>query len=216
MESEDFLTRIVLVDDDPLVRASMTAVLESQRCTVRSFEDGFAALRALRQTLPDIVISDLRMPNMSGFELLAIVRRRFPHIPVIVISGEFIAGGGQPPPLLADRFFQKGSYTPQQLLSCISDLMKESPIRPHLGNYGKVPLWIPRRDADYIVITCTECLRSFAVEDQLHGDQLRTAECPSCSAAIDYLLDEAVLKILEQKRLGLLNRSVEVPDRPME
>lgn len=214
MESEDYLTRVLLVDDEPLIRSSMTAVLESQRCTVRSFEDGFAALKALRQTQPDIIISDLRMPNMSGFELLAIVRRRFPHIPVIAISGEFIAAGGQPPPLLADCFFQKGSYTPHQLLSSIRELLNESPIRPHLGNYGKVPLWIPRRDADYVVITCTECLRSFAVEDQAHGDQLRTAECPSCSANVEYLLDEAVLKILEQKRLDLLNPTVEEADRP--
>ena len=41
----------------------------------------------LRQSLPDMIISDLSMPNMSGFEFLSVVRRRFPHIPVIAISG---------------------------------------------------------------------------------------------------------------------------------
>ena len=52
-------------------------------------EDGFEGLAALKQSLPDIIISDLRMPNMNGFEFLSVVRRRFPVIPVIVISGEF-------------------------------------------------------------------------------------------------------------------------------
>jgi YesN/AraC family two-component response regulator len=39
--------------------------------------------------LPDLIIPDLAMPNMYGFDLLSVVRRRFAVIPVIVISGEF-------------------------------------------------------------------------------------------------------------------------------
>lgn len=46
--------------------------------SVRTAEDGFTALQILREVLPDIILSDLRMPGMSGFELLSIVRRRFP------------------------------------------------------------------------------------------------------------------------------------------
>jgi CheY-like chemotaxis protein len=64
-------------------------LLETQGYEVLCAGDGFEGLAALKQSLPDIIISDLRMPNMSGFEFLSVVRRRFPVIPVIVISGEF-------------------------------------------------------------------------------------------------------------------------------
>jgi CheY-like chemotaxis protein len=46
--------------------------------SVRSAEDGFSALVEIRQEIPDIVLSDLNMPGMSGVEFLSVVRRRFP------------------------------------------------------------------------------------------------------------------------------------------
>jgi len=70
--------------------------------------DGFEGLIALKQSLPDIIISDLSMPNMNGFEFLSVVRRRFPVIPVIVISGEFCSKT-VPESVLADAFLPKVS-----------------------------------------------------------------------------------------------------------
>lgn len=79
------------------------------------------------------------MPNMSGFEFLSIVRRRFPHIPVIAISGEYFADNA-PPGLLMDVFFQKGGYTQAELFATIRNLVSESPIRPHIGKPDRAPL----------------------------------------------------------------------------
>lgn len=76
-------------------------------------------------------VSDLRMPNMSGFELLSIVRQRFPHLPVIAISGEFIEVG--PSGLLADAFLQKGLYRPEAPAAKIAELIECSPLRPNMG-----------------------------------------------------------------------------------
>jgi CheY-like chemotaxis protein len=76
--------------------------------SVRVAEDGFIALQILREVLPDIIIAHLRMPDMSGFELLSIIRRWFPHIPTIAISGEF-ALASMPLGLLVDHFFQSGA-----------------------------------------------------------------------------------------------------------
>jgi CheY-like chemotaxis protein len=199
---QDYPLRILVVDDEPVILTTTRAILETQRWNVRTAEDGFDALRVLRETLPDVIISDLRMPNMSGFEFLAVVRRRFPHIPVIAVSGEFLLEG-MPPGLLVDAFLQKGGYTPEQLFAKIKELVQESPIRPHLAKCTKAPLWIPRRDADYIVATCTECLRSFPVDDVSTGSELRTTECPSCATQVEYLVDAAVLQALEQKKQRL-------------
>lgn len=190
------------MDDEPIILETMTAILESDGFTVRTAEDGFAALVTLRQTPPDIIISDLRMPNMSGFELLSVVRRRFPHIPVIAISGEYIAAG-MPAGLLSDVFLQKGGYTQQQLFDTIRHLVADSPIRPHAPKCDKAPLWIPRRDAGYVVAVCTECLRSFPVEDTSTGEEVHTTECPSCGTGVEYLVDSAILKMLEQKKSRL-------------
>ena len=199
MAGKDFKTRVLVVDDEPIILETMSAILEGEGFVVRTAEDGFAALVTLRQTAPDIIISDLRMPNMSGFELLSVVRRRFPHIPVIAISGEYIAAG-MPAGLLSDVFLQKGGYTQQQLFDTIRSLVSESPIRPHASKPDKAPLWIPRRDAGYVVVVCTECLRSFPVEDASTGNEVHTTECPSCGTQVPYLVDSAILKMLEQKK----------------
>jgi CheY-like chemotaxis protein len=102
--------RILIVDDEPAILETSAAVLGTKGYEVRTAADGFQALAELTRSLPDLIISDLRMPNMSGFELLSVIRRRFPHIPVIAISGEY--NGIVPAGLIADAFFTKGSYPP--------------------------------------------------------------------------------------------------------
>lgn len=205
MGGRNFQTRVLVVDDEPIILETMTSILGSEGFVVRTAEDGFAGLVTLRQTLPDIIISDLRMPNMSGFEFLSVVRRRFPHIPIVAISGEYVTTE-MPAGLLADAFLQKGGYTPQQLFDTMRRLISDSPIRPHLAKPDKAPLWIPRRNADYVVATCPECLRSFPVDDSSIGSEARHTECPSCDTKVEYLVDSAVLKMLEQKKNRLPSR----------
>src|SRR5438270_13820986 len=123
-----FRYRILLVDDEPSVREIGTALLESQGYEVLSVADGFEGLNALKQSLPDIIISDLRMPNMNGFEFLSVVRRRFPTIPVIVISGEF-TGQSIPDSVLADAFLGMGAYERSDLFQCIIDPLAKLPTR---------------------------------------------------------------------------------------
>src|SRR3954462_2644894 len=117
-----FRYRVLLVDDEPAVRRLGSALLESEGYEVLSAEDGFDGLAALKQSLPDIIISDLRMPNMNGFEFLSVVRRRFPTIHVIAISGEFsgLTGPERVPP---DAFFSKGLYQTAQLFEKIVELL---------------------------------------------------------------------------------------------
>src|ERR1700744_3450507 len=123
-----FSYRVLLVDDDPQVRQMGSILLQSQKYEVLTAEDGFDGLACLKQSLPDVIISDLRMPNMNGFEFLSVVRQRFPHIPVIAISGEF-TGVSVPESVLADAFFPKGGYKPPELFEKISELLQVLPER---------------------------------------------------------------------------------------
>lgn len=61
---------LLLVDDDAVLRQTLSASLSALGYRVRSSGDGLAALDAIREEMPDLILSDLRMPGMSGFELL--------------------------------------------------------------------------------------------------------------------------------------------------
>jgi hypothetical protein len=124
---------------------------------------------------------------MSGFELLSVVRRRFPHLPVIAISGEFSGSG--PTGLIADVFMTKGGLRPEQLAEKIAELIERAPVRPHSPKSDKAPVWTPVNDRGYFVVTCTECLRSFSVPHTQSGDQVSEAECPFCTTKVCYLRD---------------------------
>jgi CheY-like chemotaxis protein len=104
----DSRLRLLVVDDEPSLRESFTLVFHRLGYDVRSAEDGFAALFEIGKLIPDILLCDLNMPGMSGFELLSVVRRRFPAIPVIAMSGGFF-GSAVPSGVAADAFYQKGS-----------------------------------------------------------------------------------------------------------
>jgi CheY-like chemotaxis protein len=109
-----FRYRVLIVDDEEALRQLGKAILETQGYEVHCAADGFEGLAALKQALPDMIISDLQMPNMNGFEFLFVVRHRFPTVPVIAISGEF-SGISVPESVLADAFFPKGNYKPANL-----------------------------------------------------------------------------------------------------
>jgi CheY-like chemotaxis protein len=185
--SSGFSYRILVVDDDESIRITSARVLESKGFEVRTANDGFQALIELRKAEPNVIISDLRMPNMNGFELLSVVRRRFPHIPVIAISGEY--NGIMPEGLIADHFFSKGGYTPDDLFVRIADLLERSPLRPSITKPDRAPVWIPRNAEGYFVITCTDCLRSFSVPVGETGQEVHSTKCLFCGVEVMFLAD---------------------------
>jgi CheY-like chemotaxis protein len=107
---------ILVVDDAQTTRRAMAALLSAEGYTVSTAEDGLDALEQLRRQTPDLIISDLHMPRMSGSELLRVVRRRFPTIAVILASGDD-EDNGVPDGLIADAFYVKGTHQPQDLLA---------------------------------------------------------------------------------------------------
>jgi len=177
-----FRYRILIVDDEPSLRQVGKLLLEAQGYEVHCASDGFGGLATLKKALPDLIISDLRMPNMNGFEFLSVVRRRFPMIPIIVISGEF-SGLSVPESVLADAFFPKGGFKPEELFEKICALVHELPTRPKSGKPNQAAVWVTN-DRGTIAVTCSECLRTFPVTEVTKGPN--EAECDFCSSMVPF------------------------------
>ena len=185
----NFHYRLLVIDDEPRNRDLLQNSLSKQGYEVCVAKDGFAALAQMRAALPDLIVTDLKMPNMSGFEFLSIVRRRFPQIPTIAVSGEF-----HPPvaPLgvLADAFLIK-PFRFEELLATIADLLRDAPPRPAIKR-DRAPVWVPR-NGEYYVITCTDCLRSFSIPAEKNTRllrELRTLECIFCETQVQFIVEE--------------------------
>jgi CheY-like chemotaxis protein len=176
--------KILIVDDEPSIRFVLKAVFEQKDYVVDLAEDGFAALRKIQIQMPDLVISDLRMPNMNGFELLSVLRTRFPNLPTIAISGEFLTHkvDGN---LLADAFFQKGSYSVPELLAKAADLLSSPPKHTQKSQVSSV--WAPTGDAQ-VMLTCTSCLRSFPIETCEGTSPAKQTDCIFCGVELDVRL----------------------------
>lgn len=79
-------TRVVVADDSPVVTEMVSELLTSAGLSVEVARDGAQALVAIERQQPDLVITDLEMPNMNGLELLANIRQRSPTLPVIMLT----------------------------------------------------------------------------------------------------------------------------------
>ena len=79
--------RIMIVDDDPHVLSSLERLLLRDNYQVFKADNAYEALTQLEKEPVDLIISDLRMPDMSGLELLTQVKARFPDIIRIILTG---------------------------------------------------------------------------------------------------------------------------------
>ena len=119
--------RILVVDDEPIVRESTAMFLaEAGGYEVSTANHGLDALLHLNTSLsPDVIVSDLNMPHMSGFEFLSVVRHRFPWIPVLALSGAFPSADSVPAGVIADAFLSKGE-DPVKLLDVVAGLIQST------------------------------------------------------------------------------------------
>lgn len=80
-------TRVVVIDDDQAIRISCRRILSRQGYEVEVFERGADGLARVRQAAPPLLLVDLKMPEMDGFQVLEEVRRVDPGVVVVVITG---------------------------------------------------------------------------------------------------------------------------------
>ena len=78
---------ILIVDDEEVVRLSHLRSLVGSHCTTKVVEGGNEALRVMEQYPFDVVLLDLRMPDLDGMDVLKIIKNRWPDIEVVIITG---------------------------------------------------------------------------------------------------------------------------------
>lgn len=86
------MARIVVVDDEEIFRSLTTRLLRDAGHDVRAFAQADDALAAIEAAGADLLLTDLFMPGKEGFETIREARRRWPALPVVVVSG---GGSGQ-------------------------------------------------------------------------------------------------------------------------
>ena len=81
------MTTILVVDDSAMDRRIAGGLLESEPdCQVLYAEDGAVALKSVDENLPDVVVTDMVMPNLDGLQFVEAMKRDFPLIPVIIMT----------------------------------------------------------------------------------------------------------------------------------
>jgi CheY-like chemotaxis protein len=187
----DMKIKLLIVDDEPSTRKLMSMIFAEMGHSVRSAEDGFSALVEFRHEMPDILLSDLNMPGMSGFELLSVVRRRFPAMRAIAMSGAF-SGDSVQPGVAADAFYEKATGI-ESLLQIVEAMAHPEWVSSPQYPRTLAPVWIPRNGHDlagdaFVTISCPECLRTFP---QIHSEDvgpLHRTSCRHCGNPIYYAI----------------------------
>lgn len=186
--------KLLIVDDEPATRKLLSVIFAQMGHSVRVAKDGFSALQQIRESMPDVLLSDLHMPGMSGFELLSVVRRRLPGIYVIATSGAY-TGDGVPYGIAADAFYEKATG-----FKSLIDLMETATTAKGLfprDASESVPVWVSLTgdkslSDEFVMICCPECMRASSQAAGKDALLIHETGCEYCETKIRYALVEAL------------------------
>ena len=127
------MTRVLVVDDDSLVCKAIEVNLDRHGFEVTIADGGETGLRALEESGFDLMIVDIFMPHMRGFESVRIFHERAPAIPLIAMSGYAFANHDSPAPDFLRMALELGAarclrkpFTPAALLTVINECLAEA------------------------------------------------------------------------------------------
>ena len=120
--------RIMIVDDDESVRSLLRMTLAEDEYEIDEATDGEDALRLLERAVPDLVLLDWKMPERHGSLVLDELKRRYPQLPVIVLTAEIAEHHRNLAESLKVDVFLTKPFSPLELLETIERLLGERPL----------------------------------------------------------------------------------------
>lgn len=122
------MKHILVVDDDELFRAMLCETLRTSGYGVLEAENGKAAMKVVARAKPDLVVTDLIMPEQEGIETIREIKRIFPEMKIIAVSGGMRGGDMDFLPIAeymgASRVFKK-PIDRKAFLSAVSELVEK-------------------------------------------------------------------------------------------
>lgn len=117
--------RILLVEDTPVNMYVLQRVLRNEGFDVVEATDGKEAIRKAEKEKPDVVLMDMRLPDMSGYEAVAILRKRLPALPIIAVTADALPGDREWCLNLGciDYFSKPIRY--REVIDCVQRIVKE-------------------------------------------------------------------------------------------
>lgn len=130
MRGNFIVPRVLVVDDDPLVCGAIEACLQRQGFEITVAEGGEAGLHALETVAFDLMLVDVFMPHMRGYESIRIFHERAPTIPLIAMSGYAFANLATPSHDVLAMTLQYGAtsslrkpFTPSRLVAAVTECL---------------------------------------------------------------------------------------------
>ena len=123
------MPRVLVVDDDPMVCVAIEVCLQRRGFEVTVADGAEAGLRVVSTAVFDVMLIDVFMPHVRGFEAIRIFHERAPDIPVIAMSGYAFANADRAPDFLRMTIELGASYclrkpfTPQALLATVNQCL---------------------------------------------------------------------------------------------
>ena len=121
--------KILLADDDPGVSRTLAMVLASAGYDVSIARHAIDAIFHLHASVPDLIIYELNLPAPPGYDLLSVIRSRYPQISIIGMSSSPMMDGSVPDGASADAMYIKGQSHPEELLDQVAVLIQTSAAR---------------------------------------------------------------------------------------
>jgi DNA-binding NtrC family response regulator len=117
--------KLLVIDDEPIILEGVRRILEPGSYHVETFASGLAALERIKQETFDLVITDLKMPGMSGLEVLKEIKESQPDLPVIFITGYTSVDGAVEVMKLGAVDYIAKPFTPEEMLSTVKRALEQ-------------------------------------------------------------------------------------------
>ena len=117
---------VLIVDDEPAIRDSLSRILVQKGCITRAVRGGEEALDIVPAFRPDIVVLDLLMPGMDGYEVCRRLRLSVPNVKVVYFTAKVEVGDVNDSSIRPDALIEKPASS-DKIFSCIQKLMLSDP-----------------------------------------------------------------------------------------